>query len=203
MTSTERIEAFDHYPLIERIARQVANRYGGYVQTDDLTQEAMVWWYGRGQRYLPAYLADEDPARLTVSLRRCMESYARSEKAGLSGYEPRDQYRYSAREVIALIPVAMEPEGLPEAGHGDGPSAKGNLAEGGDLLAALVDVRRALTALTESDLHFLTLADDCSYIWERVAARMAGGVPDSLRRRHARIAERMARWLSNEEDEPK
>lgn len=197
------IEIDGHWDLVSEIAASVAHRYNGYAKADDLRQEIAVWWYSRGQKYLPVYLEDEHLARLRVTLRRICETYARAEKAHISGYEPRDQYRYSPREVLDLIPVALDPDGLPERGYaldGDSPTAKGNLAEGGDLLAALVDVRRALSILPEADLHFLTLADDCSYDWDRVAARLAGGLPDSMRRRHARIAERMARWLSNEEE---
>ena len=200
MTATiQRVDIDDHLELVDEIARSVATRYNGYAKIDDLRQEAALWWYGKGQKYLPSYLEDEYLGRLRVSLRRVCEMYARSEKAHISGYHPRDQYTYQPREVFDLIPVALDPDGLPSVGHQEGPAPHGNLAEGGDVLAALVDVRRALDALPEADLHFLTLADDCSYDWERVAARMAGGLPDSMRRRHARIAERMARWLSNQE----
>lgn len=205
MTTVEVIDIENHWDLVNEVATVVRSRYSGYVQVADLRQECAVWWYSKGQRHLPAYLEDEGLSRLRVALRRICEAYARSEKAHTDGYEPRDQYRYSPREVLDLIPVALDPDGMPERGYahdGDAPTAKGNLAEGGDLLAALVDVRRALDALTEDDLHFLTLADDCSYDWERVAVRHGDVLPDSLRRRHARIAERMARWLSNEEDTP-
>lgn len=201
MTAPTVVDLDDHADFVNRIVHRTWLRYREFVDFDDLQQEAAVWWYGKGQKHLPAYLADATRGRLAVSIGRYVEGYARAQKAVKVGYEPRDQYRYSPREVHDLLPIALDPDGLPEPGHQEGPAAKGNLAEGGDLLAALVDVRRALAQLTEADLHFLTLADDCSYDWERVAARMAGGVPDSMRRRHARIAERMARWLSNEETE--
>lgn len=201
MTTVEVIDIEEYRDFVNVIASRVWQKYRDYVEFDDLQQEAAAWWYGKGQRHLPVYLADENLGRAAVSLWRVMAAYAAKEKAIQSGYQPRDQYRYSAAEVIDLIPIALDPDGLPESGHREGPAAHGNLAEGGEVLAALVDVRRALNALPEADLHFLTLADDCSYDWEQVAAR-TGGVPDSGRRRYARIAERMARWLSNEEDRP-
>jgi hypothetical protein len=195
------IEVDDHMDLIDQAVAYVYRRYSEYVTSDDLRQEAYVWWYGKGQKHLPAYLADDQLGRVRLSISRWLDSYARKEKAAQAGYEPRDQYRYSPREVLDLIPIAIDPDGLPLVGHHEGPAPHGNLAEGGDTLAALVDVRRGLDRLAEDDLHFLTLADDCSYDWERVASRHGDGVaPDNLRRRHARIAERIARWLSNEED---
>lgn len=185
--------------LIRTVVSRVWRKYRGYVEFDDLHQEALLWWYTTGQKHLPVYLADQNKGRISISVWRVAEQYAANQKAQQVGYRPQDQYRYSAREVHELLPIALDPEGLPDNGHGDAP--KGNLAESGEVLAALIDVRRALHFVSEEDMHFLTLVDDCSYDWERVAARMTGGVPDSLRRRHARIAERMARWLSSNHEE--
>jgi hypothetical protein len=195
--TTDTVDITECDELIRAVISRVWRQYKEFVEFDDLYQEAAIWWYGKGQKYLTEYLTDETKGRISVSVYRHVATYAKAEKAQRTGYEPRDQYRYAPAEVFALIPIALDPDGLPTHGHPEGPSPKGNLAEGGDVLAALIDVRRALDSLPEDDLHFLTLADDCSYEWERVAARVDGGVPDSLRRRHARIAERMARWLSN------
>lgn len=202
MMTAERIEVDEYMDLVAQIAAIVHGKYPDHTTNDDLKQEAYVWWYGKGQKYLADYLTDEHLTRLRRSLWRYMDEYARAEKAQSVGYLPRDQYPYHPREILDLLPMALDPDGLPLVGHHEeGPSAKGNLAEGGDMLASLVDVRRALVSLTEDDLHFLTLVDDCQYDWDRVTARLADGVlADSLRRRHARIAERMARWLSNQED---
>jgi hypothetical protein len=197
------IHITDHEELVDRVVAAVYRKHRDWVVWDDLQQEAAVWWYSdRAQRHLAAYLEDEPYfTRLRRSIWRFLSDYAAKEKAAQSGYHARDQYPYSPGEVLDLIPIAIDPDGLPAVGHHEGPAPHGNLAEGGDTLAALIDVRRGIAALPEDDLHFLTLADDCSYDWERVATRLADGVlADSHRRRHARIAERIARWLSNEED---
>lgn len=201
MTAVEDPVVDIDWAIVDSTVHRIWRRYSEYVEFEDLRQEAAVWWYGKGQQYLPEYLQDEGEYRLRRSIWRFVDEYAAAEKAARVGYSPRDQYPYHPREVLDLIPIALNPDGLPVVGHHDGPAPHGNLAEGGDTLASLIDVRRALSGLPEADLHFLTLADDCSYDWERVAARMAGGVPDSMRRRHARIAERMARWLSNNNPE--
>lgn len=198
-----RIEITDHWDVVEATVADVHFRYAKHVDRDDLLQEAAVWWYGPGQKYLPSYLTDASLTRLRRSIWRWCARFAEREKATLAGYEPSDQVRYSPRQVLDMLQLAMDPDGLPDGGgvH-EGPAPKGNLAEGGDVLATLIDVRRALAVVPEADLHFLNLAHDLSLDWERVAAHMAGGLPDSLRRRYARIAERMARWLNKDlEDE--
>jgi DNA-directed RNA polymerase specialized sigma24 family protein len=176
----------------------VYRKFGDYVDFDDLVQEAAVWWYGRGQKYLTEYLTeDENHVRLRRSIWRHCAGYAQKEKAARLGYLPGDQYRYSPAEIIAMLPFALDPEGIPQGGHPEGPKPKGNLAEGNDLLAALVDVRRAAHALDEDDLHFVQLVTDLRSDWDQIATH-TGTLADSVRRRHARIAERMARWLNND-----
>jgi len=176
----------------------VYRRFGDYVEFDDLVSEAAIWWYGRGQKYLTEYLTeDENHVRLRRSIWRHCAAYAQKEKGARVGYLPLDQYRYSPAEIVAIIPVALDPEGIPAGGHHEGPKPKGNLAETGDLLAALVDVRRALHALDEDDLHFVQLVTDLRSDWDRIATH-TGTLADSVRRRHARIAERMARWLNQD-----
>lgn len=189
--------------VIEPTCVAVQRRYFSYVDLDDLIQEAALWWYGPGQKFLPKYTTeDENYVRLRRSIYRWVQRYAEREKAHARGYEPIDQVRYSPRQILDMLPIAMDPDGIPDGGgvHDDGPHAKGNLAEGGDILATLIDVRRALAALTEDDLHFLTLVSDLAQDWDRVAAHTAT-LADSCRRRHARICERMARWLNDDTEE--
>jgi hypothetical protein len=178
----------------------VYRKFGDYVEFDDLVQEAAVWWYDpkKGQKYLTEYLSeDENHVRLRRSIWRHCAAYAQREKGARVGYLPADQYRYSPAEIIAMLPVALDPEGIPQGGHHEGPKPKGNLAEGNDLLAALVDVRRAVHALDEDDTHFVQLVADLRSDWDRIAT-YTGTLADSVRRRHARIAERMARWLNGD-----
>jgi len=189
--------------IIEPTVTDVHHRWGEYVDYDDLLQEAAVWWYGPGQPYLEGYLAeDENHVRLRRSIWRFVARLAEREKAQARGYEPCDQVNYHAREIIAVLGVALDPDGTPSSGGADYsgmPTAKRDPAEGGDSMAVLVDVRRALSQLTEDDLHFLTLCQDLHLDWERIAQH-TDILADSARRRHLRIAERMARWLNKTEE---
>jgi DNA-directed RNA polymerase specialized sigma24 family protein len=189
----------DHLDVVGPVLADVRSRWRDYVEQDDLYQEALLWWYGKGQKYLAEYLEDENHVRLRRSLWRFVARYAQAEKAAKVGYLPLDQCRYAPAEVVALLPAALDPEGTPEfGGQSEGPKAHGNLAEGGDILAALVDVRRAVEALAEDDVHFLQLVDDLRGDHDR-AGELLGIQSDSVRRRYQRVIERMCRWLNNEE----
>lgn len=188
------------WDIVRPVIADVLGRWRDYVEQQDLGQEALLWWYGKGQKYLPEYLEDENHVRLRRSLWRNLARYAQKEKAARVGYLPTDQYRYTPAEVVGLLSGALDPEmQLDRSGPSDGPKAHGNLAEGGDILAALVDVRRAVEALAEEDVQFLYLLDDLRHDHER-AGELLAIQPDSVRRRYTRVIERMCRWLNNEEN---
>lgn len=189
--------------IVEPTIRDVWRRYEDVVDLDDLRQEAAVWWYGPGQKYLADYITqDEKHVRLRRSIWRFVARYAQQERAARRGYLASDQERYSPMQVIRLLPVALDPDGLPDGGgyYDDGPKTKVDPKVGGDTLAGLIDVRRGLAELTFEDQTFLVLAEDLACDWDRIAANL-GTLPDSARRRHLRIAERIARFLNNEMDE--
>jgi hypothetical protein len=197
------METVTHVPMelsiVEPAVLDVWRRYRGDVDLDDLRQEAAVWWYGPGQKYVADYISeDAKHVRLRRSIWRWCARYAERERASRRGYNANDQQQYSAGMIASLLPVALDPDGIPDGGgvH-EGPKPHGNLAEGGDVLAMLVDVRRAIESLTYEDQTFLVLTEDLATDWDRVAAN-TGTLPDSTRRRHARIVERMARFLNNE-----
>lgn len=197
---SDRIEITDHLDVVRATVGDVHRRYAEHVEFDELLSEAAIWWYSdRAQEFLPEYLADANLTRLRRSIWRFIARCAEKEKAHARGYEPSDQIAYRPREILGLLPLAMDPAGLPATGYrDDGPAPKGNLAEGGDTLVALFDVRRALGALPGGDVRFLHLTEALAHDWDRIAAHTEV-LPDSARRRHTRIAERMARWLNNEE----
>jgi len=194
------IEPYLH-SIVAPTVRDVWRRYEDDVDLDDLTQEAAVWWYGPGQKYLADYITqDEKHVRLRRSIWRFVARYAQAERASRRGFVASDQEAYTPLQVLRLLPVALDPDGLPDGGgwrEDDGPRAKADPKVGGDTLAGLIDVRRALAQLEFEDQTFLVLAEDLACDWDRVAANL-GTLPDSARRRHLRIAERMARFLNNE-----
>lgn len=192
-------------PYLEAIVlptvKDVARKWAGYVEEADLIQEAALWWYGEAQPYLAEYVtADAAYVRLRRSIWRACATYASREKAAQVGYYPDDQYAYRPDLVAQLLPVALDPQGLPDGGGvADlaGVRVHGNLAEGGNVLAHFIDVKRAIEALSDEDRDFLATTVEFHEEWERIG-RIYEIEPDSARRRHTRITERLARWLNKE-----
>lgn len=183
------------------VVKAAASRYAGYLEQDDLGQEAAVWWYqDSSQKHLPAYLEEEGFTRLRRSLWRALAKVGEIERSARVGYEPHDQVTYRPADVDKILPLALDPMGIPDGGGVPditGIRAHGNLAEGGDVLASLLDVRAAIRSLTSGDEGFLRNVEQHRRDWDAVA-ELTGTLPDSVRRRHARIVERLARSLNNE-----
>lgn len=64
------------------------------------------------------------------------------------GYDPDDQFYYSRQLVAELIPMALAGPQPPARGLSDTPGTGGDPAEGGNMLAMILDVRRALDQAT-------------------------------------------------------
>lgn len=188
-----------HWPLIKGKVREVLRQYAGYIEADDLHQEVHIWWLAQKPALLIEYIADPRQLRLRRAVWRVARDAAEKYKRQVASPDPYHQVRYSGGEVLALLPVALDPEGLPDGGgmH-DGPKAHGNLAEGGDVLASVIDVRRALDFLSDDDVAYLHWLERLRWNYE-LAGIGLNIAADSVRRRLARICERMARWLNNEE----
>lgn len=68
------------------------------------------------------------------------------------GYDPNDQFYYGRTLVQELIPLAVDGPMPPAKGPTDGPAPGGDPAEGGNTLAMILDVRRAMADLPFNDL---------------------------------------------------
>lgn len=203
-TTVAEVKRPDIQPYLKPIRRkceQVARYNEGYVDVYDLVQEVAVWWYTVKPELLWTYLTDEKKNRLYRCVFRVARDYAAKERLARGGGTAFVQARYSPMEVMKLIPVAIDPDGLPDGGGiKEGPQAHGNLAEGGDVIASLIDVRRALKALPDGDLAEVYRIHTCRWNYD-VIALLDGIEPDSVRRRIARIAQRCADWLNAEEED--
>lgn len=187
-------------PLIRGKIREVMRQYGGYVDADDLHQEVHMWWLAQKPELLVEYLADEKRLRLRRAVWRVARDTAERYRRQVTTTEPFEQVYYHAAEIMLLLPVALDPDGLPETpGVQEGPRPHRNLAEGGDVIASLIDVRRALDALDSDDRNYLQHARRVRWNYDLIGPALSIE-PDSARRRVARICERMARWLNHEEN---
>ncbi len=178
----------------------------GYVHTDraDIVQEVYAWWLGSGASSVSAYIGpdsqyDESHGRnkLAIAIERFARNMCEREKAAAVGYNPEDTYRYTPNEVKRLLPLALDSTALTIPGQSfDSAPVHGDPAEGGNLLASVVDVRRALNGLDSLDRLFLQafVESDTGHV-----AELFGLEEPSVLQRHSRLVARLVRMLGGQQ----
>jgi RNA polymerase sigma factor (sigma-70 family) len=156
--------------LVPAVANSIARKFKGWIEKADLKQELYLWALGRQSQYLDQ-LNEENKekreysvSRIAFQMRRIAEKYARREKARKAGYHPSDEAFYDTATIAQLMPhiLASVIEGtvLEQAQEliNDGqPRKQSTPAEGGNLLAILIDVKRSYLKLEEDDKVLLRM----------------------------------------------
>jgi RNA polymerase sigma factor (sigma-70 family) len=166
MTNNQLHPAF--FDLVPPVAGSIYRRYRQWVERDDVTQECYAWAMSRAEHY--AELLNEENAlqrtinekRISWQMRRHCERYARKEKAKKSGYQIGDESFYDTVVIAQLLPhvIASVLDGtvLEQAQEmiNDGqPRKQSAPAEGGNLLAILIDIKKAYLKLEVADKDIL------------------------------------------------
>jgi RNA polymerase sigma factor (sigma-70 family) len=156
------------YELVPSVANSIYRRYRQWVERDDVIQECYAWAMNRAEHYA-TLLEDENPIqrvinekRIAWQMRRHAERYARKEKAKKSGYQIGDESFYDTVVLGQLLPhviasvvdgtVLEQAQNLINDGQPRKPSAP---AEGGNLLAILIDIKKAYLKLDVADKDIL------------------------------------------------
>lgn len=156
--------------LVPAVANSIARKFKGWVEKADLKQELYLWALNRQTQYLDQ-LNEENKekreysvSRIAFQMRRIAEKYARREKARKAGYHPSDEAFYDTATIAQLMPhiLASVIEGtvLEQAQEliNDGqPRKQSTPAEGGNLLAILIDVKKSYLKLEEDDKVLLRM----------------------------------------------
>ena len=156
--------------IVPSVASVVYRRYRGYVEREDLIQECYLWATSRNDS-LQEQLNEENllrkvanEKRIAWQMKRHAERYARKEKASKSGYKIADEAFYDTATLAQLLPFVIKSVVLDTALEqsqvmiNDGqPHRQSAPAEGGNLLASLVDIKKAFTKLPEEDKQILIL----------------------------------------------
>lgn len=152
------------------VARSIANRYGKWVERDDVKQECLIWAMARTQ-WVAEQLNEPDTEKrkhneqkLAWQMMRHAERYARKEKAVRSGYQPGDEAFYQTATLAKLLPFVIASvidgtvlEPAQEMILDGQPRGFSSPAEGGALLATLMDIKQKFTQLEAEDKQVLTL----------------------------------------------
>jgi RNA polymerase sigma factor (sigma-70 family) len=158
------------YDLVPSVTNSIHRRYKNFIEKPDLAQECYAWAAGRAN-YINEQLAEENPEqnkhnlqRIAWQMRRVAERYARRQKADKSGYSVTDETYYETATLGQLLPfvIASVVDGtvLEQAQDmiKDGqPRGSSSPSEGGNLLAVLIDIKKAYLKLEQPDKDLLLL----------------------------------------------
>jgi RNA polymerase sigma factor (sigma-70 family) len=181
--------------LVPSVVTVVHRRYRKYVDRADLTQEAYAWVMARVTYFNGLLEEDNDAVRLinqkriAFQMRRAIERYARKEKAARSGYQTNDESFYDTVTIARLLPYIIasivndtaieQAQNLINDGTPRKPAAP---AEGGNLLATLIDIKKAYESLDEDDKNILRLRYHENYTLQQLSEATECAVSTADRR---------------------
>jgi DNA-directed RNA polymerase specialized sigma24 family protein len=154
--------------LIPSVVHTIHRRYWAYTERADLIQEAHLFLTSRARDFNKQMeepdeqIRKHNERRMGWQLQRSLERYARKEKASKSGYEVVDESFYDKVTVGQLLPYVIssivndtaleQAQNLINDGRPQRPSAP---AEGGNLLATLIDIKKGYLKLDKPDQDLL------------------------------------------------
>ena len=183
------------YDLVPSVAGTIYRRYKNYVERDDIKQECMAWAMTR-----TAYITEQlnepneerrkhNEQRIAYQMRRVAERYARKEKASKSGYQTTDEAYYESAGIGQLLPFVIASvidgtvlEQVQQMVQDGQPKGKSSPAEGGNLLATLIDIKRGYLSLDADEQKLLRLRHHESFTLQQIAQVMECAVSTADRR---------------------
>ena len=158
------------YDIVPSIARVVHNQYNKWVDRDDIKQECIQWALIRTE-YINSQLNIENETerkhneqKIAWQMKRAAERYARKEKAAKSGYQTSDEAYYQTGALAQLLPFVIASvidgtvlEQAQEMIKDGQPKGSSSPAEGGNLLAMLIDIKNCYEKLDAEDQRILVL----------------------------------------------
>jgi RNA polymerase sigma factor (sigma-70 family) len=156
--------------LVPSVVTTIYRRFRAYTERADLLQEAWAFVLSRAEHFNEVLSEENEVQRkwnekkIAWQMRRALERYARKEKASKSGYQLNDEAYYDTVTIAQLLPFVIksfisdtaleQSQILINDGTPRKPSAP---AEGGNLLATLVDIKKAYEKLDKYDQDILKL----------------------------------------------
>lgn len=174
------------HAISRRAGADVANEYAGYVDRDDMAQEALAWFYEH-PGVVDAETDDEGrmySQRLVRKVKRYLLPLARRERTYRNGGKVSDDARYTPDTVRVVLPAVWTGESAERVESEVRVAA--NPAEGNTWAAMVLDVRAALHAsLGKADQALLFAHYVTGDSWEQVAASR-GSTEGAVQKRASR-----------------
>ena len=183
------------YELAPSVAYAIHRRYKHWVEKDDIAQECIAWAITRNA-YITDQMSVEDvkqleynQKRIAYQMRRAAERYVRKEKAHKSGYQLMDEAYYETLMLGQLLPFVIASvidgtvlEQAQEMIRDGQPRGSSSPAEGGNLLASLIDIKKAFLELDQKDQILLRLRHHENATLQEIAAHLECAVSTADRR---------------------
>ena len=156
--------------LIASVVTVTFRRYRKFVERVDLKQEAYTFVYSKAEMFNESLAIENEIQRgfnekkIAWQIKRNLERYCRKEKANKSGYATNDEAFYDTVTIAQLLPYVIasvvndtaieQAQNMINDGTPRKPAAP---AEGGNLLAMLVDIKQAYEKLDDEEKQILQL----------------------------------------------
>jgi RNA polymerase sigma factor (sigma-70 family) len=170
------------YDLVPSVSYVISRKFKGWVETDDIKQECYLWAIGRGQQFTDLLnepepnKREQNEKRIAWQMRRMGERFARKQKAAKAGYHTSDEAYYDTTTIAQLIPFVIASvidgtvlEQAQEMINDGQPRKQSTPAEGGNLLAILIDIKKAYIKLEQEDKTILQMRYHDNFTLQQIA----------------------------------
>lgn len=183
--------------VVDAVASEYQKKFP-MVELKDIKQSLYQWFFEHPNKLEEwGKIGEKDTKNLIYrSLRNHALDYCQEWKANTSGYETSDLYYYEAGLVEALLPSVLR--GEINVGHKlDLGGVKGTSApaEGGNLMAMMIEIDYAYWKLSKEDRKILFLRHAESLEYKLIADTLELGSEDTARMRQRRALNRLIRRL--------
>jgi DNA-directed RNA polymerase specialized sigma24 family protein len=183
--------------VIDAVALEYHKKFQ-MVELKDIKQSLYQWFYEHPNKVEEwSTIGEKDTKNLIYrSLRNQALDYCQEWKANTSGYETSDLYYYEADIVEALLPSVLRGETV--VGHKldlGGVSGTFAPAEGGNLMAMMIEIDYAYWKLSKEDRKILFLRHATGLDYKTIADDLELSSEDTARMRQRRALARLVRRL--------
>lgn len=187
----ERIERWDY--IVVAVAAEYHKKYN-MVELEDIKQSLYQWFLEHPRKLNEWEALDEKDAKnlLYRSLRNQALDYCQAWRAKSIGYEVSDLFYYDPDVIEALLPAVIRGDfnDAPKLNLGM-PGRPPAPAEGGNMMAMMVDIRAAFDSLNEEDKSILYLKYVDSMSFAAIAEELKIPSDDASRMRHNRAIKKL------------
>jgi DNA-directed RNA polymerase specialized sigma24 family protein len=177
------------------VANTIYRRYNKHVEKDDIKQELMAWAMTRAADHTEDLMEPieerrrHNEQRIAWQMRRVAERYARKEKASKSGYQTNDEAYYESATLGQLLPFVIASiidgtvlEQAQEMINDGQPKGSSSPAEGGNLLANLIDIKKGFLQLEQDDQTLLRMRHHEGFTLQQIAQVLECAISTADRR---------------------